>query len=1253
MSPEYSSGLIGRMLFSWVIPILAKANYGPFHVTDLPCLDEEISSINVGDKVFREWESRERPENTWTLLFVLLRALRKPLIAPISSRLFLALCRFAQPVLIGEAVQYVSGLKAGGNLRADQFGILAGVVLAGAGQAISTSMYEHRLGRLRLATRASLNGLIYRRVMDIYDDTEKGTAVTLMGADCDTIDDAGSWCHTFCAYALEACFALWLICREISVVSFLPFGFLVVGLFLNLCTASRMRGRQKNWSTASQERIRKVGSTIRQIDSLKSLSLGHQAASRIQTLRRSELAVASQFRQLQIASEAIASMILNLTPALTVAAYLLYSKGPLDSEKLFKVLALLGIFAHCTNKMAMALPLFLSGLVSYERIQDYLVKVGRIDHRILLDQGIAPIGESNTAISLRGVVLHDPRYNAPLLQDVDLEIMQQSIVLCHGPVGSGKSLLAKAILGEFPISRGTITLFSQQVGYCDQNPWLPNGTIRDVICGFEARQDEVRYQEAVNACSLDHDLLDFPDGDSKVVGSAGKNLSGGQRQRVALARLVYSHSDIVILDNGFSALDRKTRCAVIDNLLGPKGIFRRRMTTVLWICGDVEHTHLASQLLIVKDSRIVRSRKVGLFDANVIDSIAPGNLKTTEINRAGNCGDKYAELNSDPGKMRVDAQETANKNSEPFLNYAFYFRKAGLLNTVVMFCSTGCCSLCLAFSYYWLKWWATSPPDCMTGYAMGYMGLALAGFLFSVCGTWAIYSLMASTAGETFHAGLLRTIMNAPLSYFFTNHHGNTLNLFTQDVQVIDKTLPTATFVFISQMSKLGIQILLLQSLQKNTVFLFPACFAVFYSVQKIYMQSFKSLQLLYLGTRSDVFSSYLETVEGATTIRTLRLQETMISRNRKYFDLSQQAFYTVMSLKRWLNLMLGLAETGMTLVVISLAFSLKDQYDAVAIGVCLKIVFDTARDLRVLVDSWLTLEISLSAVDRLRRAELYTPQESTKYTTLVPDAGWPLTGEIEIKNLTVSFNSSTPTIDKLTLKISAGQKVIICGRTGSGKSTLLLSLLRLVDYSGSILIDGVNIAQLPVSLVREHCFLTVPQDAAIIVSESLRNNLDPTGVAAYEELTQALVKTGLWDCFVSAWDRRLKSSHVANSILDLPLEMLPPMSNGQHQLLSIARLLVRRDIHLHVASRNTIGGSGKPVILLDEATSSLDPITEREIDRLLDEEFICRGYTVIQVTHKPEAAVGNFRQGKDAILCFQAGGVTSLELCTSNGQLR
>lgn len=139
------------------------------------------------------------------------------------------------------------------------------------------------------------------------------------------------------------------------------------------------------------------------------------------------------------------------------------------------------------------------------------------------------------------------------LKDITLDIPRGSLVAVVGPVGSGKSSLLQAMVGNMMKSQGEV-IRGGSISYASQTPWIQNATIRNNIL-FDTPLDEERYWRVVKACSLEMDLSNMPHGDQTEIGERGVNLSGGQKARLSLARSVYYDAETVIMDDPLSAVD--------------------------------------------------------------------------------------------------------------------------------------------------------------------------------------------------------------------------------------------------------------------------------------------------------------------------------------------------------------------------------------------------------------------------------------------------------------------------------------------------------------------------------------------------------------------------------------------------------------------------------------------------------------------------------------------------------------------------
>lgn len=126
----------------------------------------------------------------------------------------------------------------------------------------------------------------------------------------------------------------------------------------------------------------------------------------------------------------------------------------------------------------------------------------------------------------------------PIIDIDEWNIPRGMLSMVLGPVGCGKSLLLKALLGELDSFEGMVWINSSAgIAYCDQSPWIPNDTVRNIILG-PCDWDEVWYHKVIKACALEHDISTWPEGENTTAGSQGISMSGGQKQRLVRIMIV-------------------------------------------------------------------------------------------------------------------------------------------------------------------------------------------------------------------------------------------------------------------------------------------------------------------------------------------------------------------------------------------------------------------------------------------------------------------------------------------------------------------------------------------------------------------------------------------------------------------------------------------------------------------------------------------------------------------------------------------
>jgi ABC-type multidrug transport system fused ATPase/permease subunit len=132
-----------------------------------------------------------------------------------------------------------------------------------------------------------------------------------------------------------------------------------------------------------------------------------------------------------------------------------------------------------------------------------------------------------------------------------------------GHVGSGKSSLLMALLGEMPNIHGNVTMNGMSVFYVSQESWIFSATVKQNIL-FGKPYDKDKFSQIVKICALKDDLKILPNGENTIIGDKGVNLSGGQRARVSLARALYHDPDVYLLDDPLSAVDANVAKHLFD-----------------------------------------------------------------------------------------------------------------------------------------------------------------------------------------------------------------------------------------------------------------------------------------------------------------------------------------------------------------------------------------------------------------------------------------------------------------------------------------------------------------------------------------------------------------------------------------------------------------------------------------------------------------------------------------------------------------
>lgn len=343
----------------------------------------------------------------------------------------------------------------------------------------------------------------------------------------------------------------------------------------SLKAASYVTARQKQWIEAIQERINFTSHVLGSMKSVKMLGLAEKFEFMVQSLRIRELELSKRFRrlssfnvclsefhrpvvtQLKVADLASVNVPQYFSRFLTFATFAIVAQ--IRGESSFSMtqaiasLAILNVLMNPLSMMIYAIPQTYAALGCFRRIEEFLLKDSWHDKRTCGGVASSSIEESpksgsgleeielqdrlvREGVSRADFVAVDASFGwtdgSPVVSDVKFRATKEtSLTLILGPVGCGKSTLLKGLLGEASILRGSVWITTKKISFCDHNPWLFNGSIRENIIGTLGYEKEF-YKSVVHACALNTDLEQLPDGDETNVGSKGVTLSGGQKQRI-------------------------------------------------------------------------------------------------------------------------------------------------------------------------------------------------------------------------------------------------------------------------------------------------------------------------------------------------------------------------------------------------------------------------------------------------------------------------------------------------------------------------------------------------------------------------------------------------------------------------------------------------------------------------------------------------------------------------------------------------
>lgn len=831
-------------------------------------------------------------------------------------------------------------------------------------------------------------------------------------------------------------------------------------------------------------------------------------------------------------------------PVAAFYAYTIIGQQPLRVDIAFPSLTLFAQLNQSLNELPNLITVLLNASVAMGRIEAFMAEPNKEDDDAAGASGelTQPVGELKMSFRQASFSWPGSVAGQRVLSSITFEAGPGVAAVC-GKVGSGKTALLHAIMGELDDRGGSRKVPNETIGYCAQTPWLQSMSIRENIL-FSSGFDEARYRQVLAACCLIPDLASWKAGDLSLIGENGVGLSGGQKARVALARAIYSRARILLLDDPIAALDHQTAETILRNLFTNTNLMQDRLVVFVTHRMDLL-TRYADQVL-----ELVQLGTVAVISREEISAHEELlHFAATDDQRRGSMDEGPADDAADDVVPDKFIEEEHRAHGGVVMSVYWKYIKAGNLwywaILVVLFSVFRVSRLA---HYYFLKvwgesyearasmrydftasdeplhvpravnttasgdWWDMSfnlpPPDTdARPWLFWFFIIALAQFVSFVLSDLTIV-LLIYTAGKHLFTQVMLKVANATFRFYDVTPIGRLMNRLTSDIGTIDGQIVTqirdVAWYFMFWASSLFV------IASTTPVFLLIAVLmtALFMVIFLRFLPASQSLRRLEMVSLSPLMSNFGALLEGLTTVRAFRAQSHFQNRIIVTTDAFQKMDHFFWSLQAWLMFRFDVLSALSTFILTLSA--LGTGLGAGTVGFVLGTAANFVACTHNLCRKYGELQMQFVSVERV--IELMDLEEEPR-GDLEPPAAWPgFDDDITFDDVTVRYAKGLdPSLRNISFRIPAGATVAVTGRTGSGKSTLALTLLGTMlpefdpatETLGSIRIGSVDVARVNKHALRRRISF-VAQDP-VLFPGTLRDNLDPIGEHSDEECALVL----------------------------------------------------------------------------------------------------------------------------------------------------
>ncbi|WVF68119.1 hypothetical protein IAT40_002882 [Kwoniella sp. CBS 6097] len=1083
--------------------------------------------------------------------------------------------------------------------------------------------------------RAALIDSIGRKSMRLSSTAKtemtSGKMTTMVSADASFLDFSAPMTLDLVVQPVQILVGLGLLVWTLGYSALVGVAVLALAGPLQAYMFTRMMRTRQSQLQYVDGRVRLLSETITAIRSVKLFAYVSFFSARVAELRKNELVYLRRNGWNRATMNASMAVIPTLAAVLTFVAYGL-SGHELNAASIFSGLQYFNVLKVPISFLPMC----------FTAVSDALVGIGRISRLLRAEEIPATLNINHTAthaIDVQG----DFHFEAVLesfdagsagsadekaaeqakpftLRGIGLQIPRGALVCVVGRVGTGKSALLAGLIGDMKQARGHV-IFGGSISYVPQQAWIHSGSLRDNIT-FSALPQDIdfeRLKSVQDACALSNDIEGMAQGDLTNVGEKGLLLSGGQRQRLSLARAAYSNSSIVLLDDPLSAVDANVSHHILKECILSEPLVNR---TRVMVTHQLDILPKADLILVMDRDQVGEGRIVqqGTYESLKLQEgpfrslfaehdnqhvpVSPSSpadastrLKTTD--------DKPVSRSKEDARDMM--QEDKPTGAIPWAVYFMYFRAMGSWLWPIVFGGLLILTqLATVANSLWLGWWSAGNCGLGQGVYMGVygvLGVAIGVFTWGASYSMFVAGLRASYA---LFAKAWEHVMRAPVKWHDQTPSGRIINRLSKDIEMLDDRMAFSwETLLVNSLAAVGTFGLILYTYPYLGLAFIPLCFFYVrlngqYIAGSYYTQCSREVKRIDSITRSQIYSSFGEQLDGLSVIRAFGKQEIFEDRMQSAINIEGRA-YIITELRaddtsrqsvRWLGVRLDLSSNLLILLIAIFGILFRHSVDPAEFGVVFSYALAAGSLFSHLVSLYAQVELEMNNAERIIH---YTslPREPSPTLPSDPSPSWPSRGSMYFRNVSLRYSDPGPWVLKgLNFDIGGGEKVGVIGRTGAGKSSLVAAIMRMVSVDGKIEVDGVDLRNVGIDTIRSRIGI-IPQDA-FLFEGTVRENLDPLSAHSDSHLNSLM-------SLIHA-DPLLPSTQSMKDKFKLDAAVSNEGSNfsaGEKQLLALIRALARKT----------------KILLLDEATSSVDPETDALIQRIIQNHL--QGVTLISIAHR------------------------------------